>query len=221
MNSGVDEAGRGPVLGPMVMAVVAISPGDEAILNKMGVKDSKKVPKNKRNKLSRIIRKHFPHVIIKVSPKDIDSAVTGDNDSLNLLEARTTTKLLNRLSEKARLTTTMIDLPSKNKHTYLQAVTLNLNTTIKIEAEFKADENYPAVAAASILAKVARDSSMATASKRLGINLGSGYPSDPVTKIALQKHLPTLLNSGICRQSWKTIHNAKASYLNTNSGGAN
>lgn len=213
MKAGVDEAGRGPVLGPMVMAIVAIRPSDTQLLNKIGVKDSKKVPATKRNKIAKFIKQHCPHVIIKVSPKEIDAALHKEGDSLNLLEARTTTKLINRLVKKTIVSEVMLDLPAKNKEEYLAVVCKKLTEQVPVDAKFKADETHIAAAAASILAKVTRDAAIRSFEKQLGIQLGSGYPSDPNTQRALKQNLPLILNSGIARKSWKTIQEASQSSL--------
>ncbi len=209
-EAGIDEAGRGPVLGPMVMAIVCASPKDIAFLNKIGVKDSKLLSPAKRLKLSRLIRQKLPHVIIKVSPKTIDSSLNDSNNSLNILEATTSTKLINRLSKKCSFQKVILDLPNKNKENYLFNVRKKLSSTIselEIIAEYKADLNYAIVSAASIIAKVARDSSMRTLEKKLGFPIGSGYPADPNTVKSLKKNFDTLKKEGIIRMSWKTVKN--------------
>ena len=207
MNAGIDEAGRGPVLGNMVMAIVACAPKDRHILQKMGVKDSKLLSPKKRNELYRLIRSHFPHAIIKVTPKEIDKHVTADDSSLNRLEAITSGKLIKRLNAKTRIDSVMLDLPAKNKEEYLNQVKEKLTENdkeIKIDAEFKADLNHIEVSAASILAKVTRDKALATVEKKIGIKTGSGYPADPNTVKALAKHFDRLTQEGVIRQSWKT-----------------
>ena len=207
MIGGVDEAGRGPVLGPMVMAAVAIQASDVATLNKMGVKDSKLLTPKKRNSLFRFIRANFPHVIIKVTPAEIDDALRNPNSSLNKLEATTTTKLIRRLAAKTSIKKVMLDLPDKNKEEYLRLVKKNLkfpNDAIPVDAEYKADLNHVQVAAASILAKVTRDKSLQTVEKKLGVLLGSGYPSDNTTVQCLHDNFSLLKKNNLVRLEWKT-----------------
>ena len=213
MKAGIDEAGRGPVIGPMVMAILAIEEKDRQVLNKMGVKDSKLLTKAKRTKLARLLKQSFPHVIISVPPSTIDKAVMNPDDSLNLLEARTFSKLIARLQKKADIKEVMLDLPAKNKEVYLEAVTKTLKN-IAVHAEFKADLHYPEVAAASILAKTTRDAAMRKEEKSIGIPLGSGYPADPVTKIALKEHFTILKDLPLLRKSWKTVQNLSQTQLN-------
>ncbi len=208
--AGVDEAGRGPVLGPMVMSIVASRKQDNAAFNKLGIKDSKVVPKLKRKKLARRIKEISPNITIKVSPKEIDKALRSETSSLNELEAKTTARLITRLFKIVKCKEVMLDLPSKNKEQYIASVKKYLPTTLQsltIKAEFKADENYVYVSAASILAKVARDASILAQEKRLKISLGSGYPADPNTIIALKKHFSILDKEYVLRKEWKTVKN--------------
>lgn len=219
--AGIDEAGRGPVIGNMVMAIVAVAPKDKHILQKMGVKDSKLLTPKKRNELFRLIRSHFPHVIISLTPKEIDKHVTTDGTSLNRLEAITSGKLIRRLNKKIKVTSVMLDLPSKKKEEYLEQVKSVLTDNdkeIQIDAEFKADLNYIEVSAASILAKVTRDKGLKTVEKKLGFNIGSGYPADPNTIKALEEHLDKLVEEGIVRMSWKTFTNIVESKNQTSLG---
>lgn len=205
--AGVDEAGRGPVLGPMVMAIVACEPKDKALLQKMGVKDSKLLTPKKRNDLFRLIRKHFAHAIIKVPITEIDKHVESKTSSLNRLEAITSGKLIRRLCEKTSVSKIILDLPSKNKDSYIKDVREKLTfpeNAITITAEYKADLNHVEVAAASILAKVTRDKAIKTIEKKIGSPIGSGYPADPNTIKALNENFDLLVKEKIIRTSWKT-----------------
>ena len=209
---GVDEAGRGPVLGPMVMSIVAAREIDIQVFNRIGVKDSKMIAPAKRVKLARIIRNQCPNITIKVSPKEIDKALRNEKSSLNVLEAKTTAKLITQISKLIEVKEVMLDLPAKNKEEYLSIVHAGLPTKLRhviIKAEFKADMHYAQVSAASILAKVARDASIKSHEKRLGIKIGSGYPADPYTVAALDNHFTLLCKEGIVREEWKTVKNLK------------
>lgn len=201
MIAGIDEAGRGPVIGPMVMVIVSINKNEEEFLKKIGVKDSKLLTENQRNVLYKEIKK-LPHKIIKVSPEEIDKHVLSENSSLNILEAITSTKLIN---SQENITKVIVDLPSKNKTKYVEKIKEKLKREILIQAEFKADLNYVVVSAASILAKVTRDREIEKIQKMLNVEIGSGYPSDPYTKNALIKHFKEL--QPYLRKSWKTIAN--------------
>jgi len=216
--SGIDEAGRGPVLGPMVMAIVSGTKKDILFLKKIGVKDSKLLSEKKRNELFKIIKEQFNYFIIKVKPEEIDKFLNGDMYSLNDLEAITSAKLINNISKKLIPNEVMMDLPSKNKEKYLDLVHKKINfkklkmldetfKDILLNAEFKADINYPLVSAASILAKVTRDKEIKKYESKLGFKIGSGYPSDKYTIEAVKKHLNLFQKEKIIRTTWKTTKN--------------
>ncbi|MCF7798386.1 ribonuclease HII [Candidatus Woesearchaeota archaeon] len=205
--AGIDEAGRGPVLGPMVMAVVAGEQKDVDFLNQIGVKDSKLLTPIKRNKLARIIKQRLPHAIIKVSPKDIDKSISNPHSSLNDLEAFTSGKLIKRLIQKVSVQKIILDLPSKNKEDYVAKVRSQLSfpaSAIPILAEYKADLNHAQVAAASILAKVTRDKAIEKMAKKLNLRLGSGYPADANTIHCLYENFNKLKEYEFVRLEWKT-----------------
>jgi len=209
---GVDEAGRGPVLGPMVMAIVAASPSDVAFLKSIGVKDSKLLTKKVRNKLFRLIKAKLPHAIIKIKPEEIDKHVLSPSSSLNDLEAITSAKLIKQVAKVCSLKKVMLDLPSKNKEAYLRLVKSKLKfplSSLNIDAEFKADLNYVFVGAASILAKVTRDREIEKMEKKLGFDIGSGYPSDKYTVNSLHKNFKKLKEANFIRLSWSTVKDLK------------
>lgn len=211
MKAGIDEAGRGPVFGPMVMAIVAGSVEDEKYLKELGVKDSKLLSKKKRDELYSIIKKKFANVIIAVDPVVIDDHVLSESSSLNILESKISSKLINALYNKTKINEVMMDLPSKNKIKYLNDVKEDLlMNDVLCNAEFKADINYVLVSAASILAKVTRDEVIASFKEKNNIDIGSGYPSDPKTKMSLKNNTKKLLEYGIIRKSWKTYMNVIA-----------
>ena len=86
---GIDEAGRGPVIGPIVMAGII---GDEEEFKKLGVKDSKLLKPSEREELYEKLVK-YEHFVIIVGPEEIDAAISSpDNMNLNWLEASTTAK---------------------------------------------------------------------------------------------------------------------------------
>jgi len=196
---GIDEAGRGPLIGPMVMAGVLIDEKDEARFKSIGVKDSKLLTKEQRedlfDKIKGISKKYK---VIIIHPDEIDDAVFGKNNlNLNWLEANTSVKILNELKpEKA-----IVDAPSPNIKKYTGYIREKLdNKKMKLVLEHKADVNYPVVSAASILAKVTRDNEIEKIKKQIGIDFGSGYMSDPKTSEFLKKYHNKFPE--IFRKSW-------------------
>ncbi|MFH1409503.1 MAG: ribonuclease HII [Nanoarchaeota archaeon] len=194
---GVDEAGRGPLIGPLMIAGVAIDEKDHYKLVQMGVKDSKQLSPRMRKALSRKIRAISRWKLVEVSPKEVDNSVLSKSDNLNWLEAKVTADILRELQpDKAWL-----DCPSPNLRAYRERVSNDIGEhKIKLIAEHKADENYPVASAASIIAKAARDDYMKKLESRLGLIIGSGYPADPRTQKFLKEHGKT--HPDIFRKSW-------------------
>jgi len=183
---GIDEAGRGPVIGPLVIVGVLIKEKDESKLSSVGVKDSKLLTKQQRNALfNKIIKIVKKYKIIITEPKEIDKAVKGENNlNLNWLEADKSAEIINSLKpEKA-----IVDCPSNNIQKYKGYLSKKIkDKKTELILEHKADLNHPVVAAASIIAKVTRDNEIEKIKKKIKVDFGSGYPSDPITKEFLEK----------------------------------
>lgn len=212
--AGIDEAGRGPVIGPMGLAIVACEEPVRQHLSKSGVKDSKVLSVKKRLDLARLIRRSCHHAYALISPIKIDTALRDEHSSLTTLEAKESARLIARiarkLSAKESLTRIIIDLPSRNKESYIAEIKKHLSSSlscVEIVAEHRADENHVQVSAASVLAKVARDSAIRSFEKKHGVKLGSGYPSDPHTKTALHTHFDLLESEDFLRMQWATVKN--------------
>ena len=94
MICGVDEAGRGPVIGPLVIAGVLASEEDFEALTQMGVKDSKKLAKNTRTRLYQEITKNYNYYSVKVAPKEIDNL--RKKMTLNKIEAIKFAEVINK-----------------------------------------------------------------------------------------------------------------------------
>jgi len=195
---GIDEAGRGPLIGPMVMAGVLIDESKDENLINLGVKDSKLIIPSKREILyDKIIKLVDRYHIIKVPPKEIDDALNSPDINLNWLEAIKTAEIINELKpEKA-----FVDCPSNNIPAYTDYLQNLLNVKCELVVEHKADEKYPSSSAASILAKVTRDREIAKLKMEYG-NIGSGYPSDPATKEFLLKNYKKYPE--IFRRTWQS-----------------
>ena len=193
---GIDEAGRGPVLGAMVMAGVMIEEGDEHLLE--GSKDSKMLAHPVRLELDKRIRKNAEHMVIEVSPAEIDKALASEAMNLNWLEAHKQAELINALGpDKA-----IIDCPSPNLVAYAVYVKNLLdNKDVELIVEHKADEKYITSSAASILAKVRREEIVVDLKKKYG-ETGSGYPADPNTKKFIAENWDKYPD--IFRKSWST-----------------
>lgn len=205
---GIDDAGRGPLIGPMILAGVLITNEQERKLKKLGAKDSKQVVHTARVKLAKMIEEDsLTYNVQKSFPDEIDSSINGGTN-LNTLEAKKAATIINEVNikkyqkEKIKV---ILDCPSVNTNAWLATLVkfVDYKDNLQFVCEHKADANYPVVGAASILAKVAREEEVEKIKKKYG-NIGSGYPSDPFTVKFLQERGAELKDSGIFRKSWAT-----------------
>ncbi len=199
---GIDEAGRGAVLGPLVVAGVSIHEKDLPKLKKLGVKDSKELSATKREKLAREIEKIAKDIVIlKVGPCKIDS-YKRQGVNLNRVEAMKMSTIIDFLnSEKA-----YIDGPDTNLPKFKRIMEKMIKLNTELIVEHKADSKYPVVSAASIMAKVERDNEVKDLKERFGVK-GSGYPSDELTINWMKEYLKEhkkFPKDGLVRFSWAT-----------------
>jgi ribonuclease HII len=208
---GIDDAGRGPVLGPMVLAGVLLDKTDEPILKEWGAKDSKQLSAEKREEIAKKIKEKFKFHAELTTPEEIDSRLKmGIN--LNKVEAIKSAKIINELlkdiNEKIKV---IIDCPSPNTEAWKLYVLQHLDKKelIELSCEHKADVNHLSCSAASIIAKTTRDSEIEDIKKKIGINFGSGYCSDPLTCKFLEEHFEEFKNKGLMRTTWDTFAKAQ------------
>jgi len=205
MISGVDEAGRGPVFGPLVIAGVSFK--DENNLRKYGIKDSKQLTPKKREELSIKIKKIcLDYKILVISARDIDDM--RKVMTLNEIEVNGFSQIIKKLKPKI----CYVDSVDVNEKRFGRTIQSNLTFKLEIISEHKADEKYAVVGAASIIAKTKRDEIIKEIekelTKKLNKPLGSGYPADPITQDFLHSwfrkygKLPPYV-----RHSWKTSKN--------------
>ena len=169
---GVDEAGRGSMLGPLVVAAVAIDKSQVDQLAKIGVKDSKKLsPKTREALYKQIIKLADDYQISKATPRQIDSAVS--QHKLNELEKLHMAKVIQKISPSI----SYVDSCDVNAARFGKDLAKLCNG--KIKSYHHADAKFVVVSAASIIAKVTRDRAIAKLAKQHPI--GSGYPSDSKT----------------------------------------
>jgi len=202
MICGADEAGRGPCFGPLVVSGILVETDTELV--KIGVADSKQLTPRKREQLAPMIQKIASNYEIIVLPAaDIDDL--RKTMTLNELEVFVYSKII----EKLRPDVCYVDAVDVKEERFGRDILSHLSYTPKIISEHKADAKYPIVGAASILAKVTRDEHVRRIAQelepQLNLPLGSGYPSDPITKRFLQtwvKRFDSLPPHA--RKSWET-----------------
>lgn len=207
--AGIDEAGRGPVIGPLVICAYMINEKDMSLLQNIGAKDSKLLSAPKRQKMFAELQKAAKgYEIIEISPAEIDAAVESETTNLNWLEAQKAAIMLNRLNPDIAI----VDCPSPNLKAYKDFVYSFLKKKdMELIMEHKAERHLP-VAAASILAKVTRDKRIEEIKQKIGLDFGSGYPADPSTKAFIEKYWRNYPD--IIRKSWGT-YKAVANRQNT------
>jgi len=203
---GVDDAGRGPVIGPLVIAGVMVVEEKLDRLKALGVKDSKQLPQSVRTRLS----KEIPNVVddyhlIELGAEELDKIVNRAPkfQRLNLLEAKVMAQVIEKLRPELAYVDSSDTRPERFKNNILDC----LSFTPRIVSEHKADINYPVVSAASILAKVHRDSRIEEIKREYG-EVGSGYAHDVLTVKFLRDYYSDHGDfPPIVRRSWKTLGN--------------
>jgi ribonuclease HII len=207
--AGVDEAGRGCVVGPLVVAGVAVKAEKLQSLAELGVKDSKLLTVKKREALyPEIIKLTEKYQIIKLPPAQIDKVVRSSRTlhKLNRLEAQTMAKIIETLKPDE----VFVDAADVIEHRFGNHISECLRFTTKIISEHKADRTYPIVSAASIIAKVERDGEIAKLKIKYG-DFGSGYLTDSKTRLFLKRLLDENGEYPSCiRKSWKPAQKAKS-----------
>jgi len=173
MLCGVDEAGRGPVIGPLVVAGILVE-SDEALIE-LKVRDSKELSPSARDRLAVGIRKVAQVKTILTSAAEIDQA--REAMTMNRLEAKLFASVLDHL----RPTVAFVDSVDVVEENFRRGILAELHFPLELISRHKADSLYPVVSAASIIAKTVRDSEVARIEQELGEPIGSGYPADPVT----------------------------------------
>ena len=177
---GADEAGRGCLLGSLVVAGVSASSRGVAKLKELGVRDSKRLTPKRREELFPEIVKAAEKVCwASVTPAEIDYVVTHGKRlrKLNYLEAVYFARVIDQLGARSVVVDASDVIPAR----FGRDISSNLAQRCRVIARHKADRDYPIVSAASIIAKVERDRQVALLREAHG-DFGSGYPSDPVTR---------------------------------------
>jgi len=202
--AGVDEAGRGCVLGPLVVAIVVATDTDRRAFRRWNVRDSKKVPAAERTVLAAKIAERSWHAIRIAAPHQIDTAVADRTRTLNGLERELMAELLReaRAAHPRMPLRATIDAPSINAARFQTELCTDCGwTATDLTARHHADATDITVSAASIIAKHHRERLLTELKQTIGDDFGSGYPSDPKT-IA---HLKTAPSGAVyIRWSWAT-----------------
>ncbi|MBU1035018.1 ribonuclease HII [Patescibacteria group bacterium] len=210
LSVGIDEAGRGCVIGPMVVAVVAADETDRRWFWKNNVRDSKLVPAKQRDTLAQKIKKRCWFQLKIAQPSEIDRAVIDRSRTLTGLELEQMSECLKDFCCEfpEREVCAIVDAPSVNAQGYLEKLFMlsgwpDMNSLL---AKHHADKRDRTVAAASILAKSERERLLARIKKDLGVDFGTGYCHDERTLAHLRTAKPAAPH---IRWTWKTAINRK------------
>lgn len=195
---GVDDAGRGSMIGPLVISGITIDKKNVKKLKSIGVQDSKKLSSKKREILyKKIIEIVDDYYVVRISPKTIDQNVF--KHKLNHLEAKNMAKVIKKLDPH----TAYVDSCDVDYKRFGREIS-SLTSNSRIVSRHHADSRFTVVAAASIIAKVSRDKSIHRLKKNF--DLGSGYPSDKNTVKCVKKLLsPKKQSYPFIRMSWKPV----------------
>eukprot|EP00742_Colponemidia_sp_Colp-10_P007890 GILJ01008510.1.p1 GENE.GILJ01008510.1~~GILJ01008510.1.p1 ORF type:complete len:276 (+),score=39.07 GILJ01008510.1:39-866(+) len=210
---GIDEAGRGPVLGSMVYGSAYCPLSYHETLKSIGFADSKQLKEEEREQLFSSIKENKDNIgyhVRVITPEELSAKMLRKSKyNLNAISHDAAIELIQRaLDEGVNVKEVYVDTvgdPSK----YEQKLSA-LFPNIKIKVSAKADSLFPIVSAASICAKVTRDTHLKEFKFREnGITIAavtcSGYPSDGNTKTWLSEHLdPVFGFPSIVRFSWAT-----------------
>ncbi len=198
--AGVDEAGRGSVIGPLVISCASCSRDDFRELKKLASRDSKQLTPFQREDAYSELRKFCTFRTTEISASELN--VMMRSASLNDIEAKAMAGLVKATGDAD----IMIDMPDRYGWTFRKR--MEKFGVTRFEAEHKADEVHPIVAAASICAKVTRDRRIEEIRKST-LDFGSGYPSDEKTRSALREKDKFSLLQPFVRERWRTLDNVK------------
>ncbi len=176
-NAGVDEVGRGSLVGPVYAAAVILNKS----IKKKFIKDSKKLNKSKREILSKYIKKNSLWAVGKASVREIEK--------LNILNA-------SMLAMKRAI----IKLDKKPNKVLIDGNKIPKMKNYNLKYIIKGDEKIPEISAASIIAKVTRDKMITTLSKKF-----KGYHWDKNSGYGTKQHLKAIKKLGVTCQHRKTF----------------
>ncbi|MCL5100092.1 MAG: ribonuclease HII [Candidatus Marsarchaeota archaeon] len=206
-----------------MIALVVSKRDAEKRFTAIGVRDSKLLRPKRREELYGQIKKLSLEVKVDcIEPGEINEAMRR-RISLNELEAIHFAKLFDQvenevgafyldspdvIAEKFGVRVNMSSARAARVNG-IKADRPNAGRATRIVSEHKADSRYPIVSAASIIAKVTRDREMRKIEHKLGIKIGSGYPSDFSTVDAVREHMNESAFLEHLREYWSTMDNIR------------
>lgn len=203
------QAGRGALIGPMVIACVCIEKKDEKKLKAIGVKDSKALTPEKREELAKYIEDIAKDIVIlRIPACKILSYRKEYKMKLDELEALKVAQIIEMVNAKKFYIDSLGNV-EEGKGKFEENIRKNLRRKdVELIVENYADETYPVVSAASIIAKVERDKEIEKLKKEVGFDFGVGYSHDERTIKFLEKILLEYdKKPNFVRWHWNTVEN--------------
>lgn len=197
MKFGVDEAGKGPVLGSMFAAAVLADPADLPD----DVADSKRLSSDRRESIANSLAAD-PAVQIGVTEIPVTRIDDPETD-MNTLAVEAHASAIESVASDGH--EGIVDACDTNAARFGRRVADRVSANVSIQADHSADDEYLIVSAASVVAKVARDRHVEGLAEGYDEPLGSGYPSDPTTRSFLESYVRENGSLPPCaRRTWKT-----------------
>ena len=172
---GIDEAGRGSLVGPLVVGGFCAPEERLGELVELGAKDPKALTPAARERVFAGLGSIGTPIHVVLSPRMVDGAVR--HGGLNDLEVTAFARIVRALAPEVAY----VDACDPNERRFGSRVARLAGGGTRVIARHHADRDFPVVGAASVVAKVRRDRAVARLRAQLGDNLGSGYPSDDRT----------------------------------------
>jgi ribonuclease HII len=201
---GIDEAGRGSVLGPLVVGAFCCSAEQLTALRATGVRDSKRLSPGRREEVYGLLAAVGERRSVALPPRTIDRYVA--RGGLNELELDTFATLVREL----RPDVAYVDACDPNAERFGRRLAALAGDGTRVVSRHKADRDLLVVSAASVVAKVRRDAALENLGRAAGESVGSGYPSDAETRRCVERHaadggrVPPWM-----RRSWETVQRVK------------
>ncbi|XP_021911363.1 ribonuclease H2 subunit A [Carica papaya] len=209
---GIDEAGRGPVLGPMVYGCLYCARSYQKTLSTLNFADSKTLKEEKREELFEQLQadESLGWAVDVIDPKELSAKMLRKNKiNLNEISHDSAMDLITKVLNMGVLLTEVYLDTVGDAEKYKMKLTERF-PSIKFCVSKKADSIYPVVSGASIVAKVTRDRALREwvleeTAENMHRNFGSGYPGDPGTKAWLEHHKHSVFGfPSLVRFSWGT-----------------
>jgi len=205
---GIDEAGRGSIIGPLLIAGISIMKSEIPKLQSIGVKDSKLLTQKARDKLYQFIIDIADSICVyRIECDEIDKNVFLKN--LNKMEAEVMAIVVNNIQAE----TIYVDSCDVNPLRFKENIERRIASSPKLYCLHRADVVNGVVAAASIIAKVERDSALQEI-RNVYPEIGSGYPSDSNTMNFIKMWIARYGQAPqFARKSWKPLKNMLQNYI--------